>query len=304
MQKIGYFLVCILLLIVPGCAQKQVNQKTIAKQITLSKDAIQRGAPVPQQSPPITIWVHGTRLLPKGVLPHFFYSKPGLHHYQEIEPKYYQHKIAQTLIKADPYNYSDQEFYLFGWSGKLSFAQRKEAAQRLYQDLKELRHNYKEKYGQEPWIRIISHSHGGNVILLLEEVKDKDDASLVIDEVIFLAIPVQTPTMEYVCSPIFKKIYSLYSILDVLQVIDPQGWQQEKKSPLFSKRAFECQEKIEQIAIKLNDRSIMHVEFVKPQFLLALPSIIRTIDEWRAHCTQCSHGWIAREKCLCIKIKK
>lgn len=289
---------------IPGCCYKQVRKKPIAKQITLhSTHSKPLPAPISLQTPPVTIWVHGTRLLPKGVLPTFFYSKPGLHHYQEIDPKYYQHKIAQTLINADPINYPEQEFYLFGWSGKLSFDQRKEAAAMLYHDLKELQTTYKKRYGQEPYIRIISHSHGGNVILLLEEVKDADD-NLVINEVIFLAVPVQTPTMEYVCAPIFKKIYSLYSLLDVLQIIDPQGLQQEKKSPLFSKRAFECQEKIEQVAIKMNERSIMHIEFIKPQFLSVLPSIITEIDQWRMHCAHCPHEWVQQEKYLCIKIRK
>lgn len=301
MQKTINFLISIAFLMIPGCAT-QVQKKPIAKRITISAKSSQK-APIIQEAPVITVWVHGTRLLPKGVLPTFFFSKPGLHHYQEIAPKYYQRKIAQTLIDADPVLFPSEEFYLFGWSGKLSFSERKEAAQAFYNDLKLVRKAYKKRYGIEPRIRMLAHSHGGNVILLLEEVKDADDTNFVIDEVILLAVPVQVQTMNYICSPIFKKIYSLYSILDILQVIDPQGLQQDE-APLFSKRAFACQEKIEQVAIKMNDRSIMHMEFIKPNFLSALPSIINEINEWRAHCTQCSHGWVDREKCLCIKLRK
>lgn len=302
MQKTICSLISIVLCMLPGC-RTSIQQRPIAKQVTLSAQSQRLTETTTPGNPPITIWVHGTRLLPQGVLQKFFYSKPGLHHYTEIEPKYYQRKIAQTLINADPINYPAEEFYLFGWSGKLSFDERKKAAQVLYQDLKELINNYKNKYGTAPFIRMVAHSHGGNVILMLEEVKNDYDTDLVIDEVILLAVPVQTPTMNYICSPLFKKIYSLYSILDVLQVIDPQGLQQED-APLFSQRAFGCQEKIEQIAIKINDRSIMHIEFVKPQFLASLPAIIQEINKWRAHCAQCSHGWIHREKCLCIKIRK
>lgn len=302
MQKAIYLLISIVLLTIPGC-RTQVHQRPIAKRVTIPVAKYHKKTPLAHQSPPVTIWVHGTRLLPKGVMKNFFYSKPGLHHYTEIDPKYYQRKIAQTLINADPMIHPEEEFYLFGWSGKLSFVERKEAAQKLYQDLKELIKNYKNKYGVAPVIRMIAHSHGGNVILLLEEVKDTNDTSLTIDEVILLAVPVQTPTMDYICSPIFKKIYSLYSILDVLQVIDPQGLQQDD-APLFSARAFKCQEKIEQIAIKMDERSIMHIEFVKPKFLAILPAIIDEINQWREHCTQCSHGWVNREKCLCIKIRK
>jgi hypothetical protein len=301
MQKTIYFLISISFLVIPGCAT-QVNKKPIAKRVSIPVKNL-KTAPIAQEAPTITVWVHGTRLLPKGVLPTFFFSKPGLHHYQEIDAKYYQRKIAQTLIDADPALFPSEEFYLFGWSGKLSFTERKEAALNFYKDLKEVRQAYRKRYGVEPCIRMLAHSHGGNVILLLEEVKDADDINFVIDELILLAVPVQVQTMEHVCSPIFKKIYSLYSILDILQVIDPQGLQQDEV-PLFSKRAFACQEKIEQVAIKMNDRSIMHMEFIKPKFLSALPSIINEINEWRAHCTSCSHGWIEREKCLCIKIRK
>ena len=52
-------------------------------------------------------------------------------------------------------------------------------------------------------------------------------------------------------------------MLDIMQVIDPQGLHKEVKAPLFSERFLPRNEKIEQVAIKINDRSLMHIEFVK-----------------------------------------
>lgn len=51
-----------------------------------------------------------------------------------------------------------QDFYTFGWSGLLSQRQRRHEAVRLYNALSEIAHNP---------IRLISHSHGGNVCLNL-----------------------------------------------------------------------------------------------------------------------------------------
>ena len=162
-----------------------------------------------------------------------------LHHYEEIAEKYHHRKIAQTLIDNDPDRFCAENFYLFGWSGALSFKERERAARQLYLELKILRQDYKNKYGKEPIIRILAHSHGGNVALLLEQVRDKNDTAFAIEELILLAVPVQTHTMYYTHAPLFKKVYSLYSMFDALQVADPQGLQICKSgSPLFSERLF------------------------------------------------------------------
>jgi hypothetical protein len=291
---------------IPGCMQlsqkplvKRINLKTSAP-IATSIDATTNFA----QNPPITIWIHGTRLLPKGMFQKFFYSKPGLHHYATIDPKFHLHKIAATLSASDPYLFPAQTFYLFGWSGMLSFKEREIAARRFYDELKLLRLEYVASYGHEPEIRIICHSHGGNIALLLEKVKDPADVSFFVKDLILLACPVQTQTMEYASAPLFGKVYSLYSILDVMQVVDPQGLQKEDNSqhvPLFSQRFFPHNEKIEQVAIKKNDRSLMHIEFVQLQFLAQIPQILAEIESW--HTSTKAPDWHCRDKCLCINTK-
>lgn len=294
---------------IPGCMQ--IAQKPLIRHVSLKKSSI---PPIKtsidlqtEQKPTINIWIHGTRLLPKGMFQNFFFSKYGLHHYAEIGSKYHQYQIAQTLINADPNSFPASTFYLFGWSGALSFKERENAARKLYADLKSIRETYIKNYSSEPYIRILSHSHGGNIALLLDRVKDPSDSNFFINELVLLACPVQTQTMHCAQAATFGKVYSLYSMLDVLQIVDPQGLQKEKHEqhvPLFSERFFPRHEKIEQVAIKMNDRSIMHIEFVKLKFLAQIPSILAEIEHWHNLSNLSNHEWATRNKCLCLNTKQ
>lgn len=312
MLKNGYILL-IFILCIPGCTP--VAKKSLVRRLycpsktynNLQTSSLSNSLPEQKNvtgNPPVTIWIHGTRLLPQSLFKNFFQSMPGLHHYQEIEKKYYLHRIAQILTESDPVMFPAPYFYLFGWSGKLSFKEREQSARTLYLDLKKVRDEYKKIYGAEPHITILAHSHGGNVALLLEQIKDPDDTTFFIDRLILLAVPVQQHTVEYCYAPLFGKIYSLYSLLDVLQVIDPQGLNKAIKAPLFSERLFPCHEKLEQVAIKVNDRSIMHMEFILPTFLNRLSAIIKAIDRWQLHSKASYNAWYTQEKCLYVYTKQ
>jgi hypothetical protein len=61
-------------------------------------------------------------------------------------------------------------FYTFGWSGLMSQTQRKKEAIRFYNALSDEIQKYKEQ-GINPKIRVIAHSHGGNISLNLAAVK-------------------------------------------------------------------------------------------------------------------------------------
>ena len=300
-----------IIICLPGCMQ--IVQKPITRfynvknrQIPEEK-AIETALDTQEEisaPPSVTVWVHGTRILPDGMFEQFFFSKPGLNHYTSIDSKYHQRKLAQTLIDADPELFPADYFYLFGWNGKLSFQEREHAARRLYHDLKIVRENYKNKYGIEPVIRMLAHSHGGNVILLLAQVKDPEDTSFFINQAILMGTPVQKQTKNYACRECFGKVYSLYSMLDILQIIDPQGLQQKETHALFSERFFPAHEKIEQVAIKVNNRSIMHIEFVKRKFMAQIPTILAEIDSWKESSNVCAHDWARKDKCLCINTKR
>lgn len=231
----------------------------------------------------ITIWVHGTRLTPPMISPRFFYHKPGFTPAYKIDHSYQWHTIAQTLIDADPKRFSWPYFYFFGWSGKLNPAERFKASQELYDHIINIIQAHRKRHKKTPKIRIITHSHGGNVALNLAHVNH--DASFSVDELIMLACPVQQQTAHLIQHDIFKKIYSLYSRFDSFQIIDMQGFHKDEdgkrfRRPFLSARTFDLHPNLFQVQLSWNKRGIMHVEFITAKFLRHIPWLIDSIDEW------------------------
>lgn len=175
-----------------------------------------------QEHPPVTIWVHGTKLTPTFICKNFFYRKIGMQPARDYEEKYHKRTIAELLCQTSPEQYALDQFYFFGWNGKLCFNERKAAATELYNAILELIGAYQEQHKVKPEIRIITHSHGGNVVLNLAEVQDAHHP-IMVDELIMLGCPVQTETKHLIEADCFRKIYSFYSGTDIFQIIDPQG---------------------------------------------------------------------------------
>lgn len=236
----------------------------------------------------ITIWIHGTKaFFSKFLFKNFFYKRDGLHPALNFEPKYHLREIAELLYSADPNDYYIDDIYFFGWSGKLSFKARYKAAKKLYVQLHELIKHYEEKYGVKPKIRIITHSHGGNVALGIACFNN--DLQLIIDELILLACPVQERTCNLTNHETFKKIYSLYSRFDSIQILDPQliyyllkkdfAEIPIKPTSFFSRRDFQPLEKMLQVQIKFNARGIMHLEFITNKFVGLLPALLHEINQ-------------------------
>ena len=234
----------------------------------------------------ITVWVHGTR--GQEVTPLIFSSQeeaqaeheicfcpPGLHQIDNLEIKYHLSTIGKVLCDTCKNTFPRESFYVFGWTGALSFSARKETAQQLYHELKQVHGHFTKTDGVAPRITIITHSHGGNVALNMAHIygDDTEKSECVIDNLILLACPVQKATASLAESELFKKIYSLHSHLDALQILDPQGlhelvncsaeaWQSwslsplkaflfgERNRPIFSERHFMPNKKIKQARIR------------------------------------------------------
>lgn len=260
--------------------------------------------------PPITIWVHGTAPSKKtlellsdikmDIIHKFFYCEQGLKKADEIDPSYHHYGIAKELSQKDPELFPFESFYIFGWSGQLDKEERLKTANALHKALQKLVKHYKQKYGCNPTIRIITHSHGGNVVLNLAQVKEEKN-TFDIDELILLACPVQEETAHLATDPFFKKVYSIHSHWDLIQILDPQGWPYllEKIKELFktkslsivkeivkrietnlffSERHFPENEKITQVHIKFNNHSPFHIEFLLTPFIRLLPAILEKIN--------------------------
>jgi hypothetical protein len=243
-----------------------------------------------QPSDTITIWIHGTRVFfSKFICPNFFYTRRGLHGASAYGSHYHLREIAEILQHTAPDKFNLNNFYFYGWTGKLSFKARYKAARKLYELIIQLLESYERDYGFRPKIRIITHSHGGNVALNL--ARFNADLQLIVDELIVLACPVQKQTCQLIEHGTFKKIYSLYSRFDSFQVLDPQRiyyWLKKdyaeslsvKPDAFFSQRCFAHNDKIKQVQLKLNNRGIMHIEFIMNKFVMALPSILEEIESW------------------------
>lgn len=239
------------------------------------------------QQPVITIWVHGTKntaqVLAIKPVRRFFDCLPGLHHKDELSTDFHLRTLADTITQADPHNFNPDHFYIFGWSGKLCFKARRQAAEDLYADLVMLLDDYRSKMGKEPTLRIITHSHGGNVALLLAEIMDERQKEFFIDELILLACPVQDYTAHLTQHEAFKKIYSIYSSGDLFQVGDPQGAYAENKdtaTSFFSRRHFTPFPTIRHVMVTYNGRPSTHVEFILIRFAKLLPFALHAIDTW------------------------
>lgn len=246
----------------------------------------------------ITVWIHGTRVFfSKFLCPNFFYTRQGLHNATTFEQQYHVREIAELLHRTDSLNFPLENIYFYGWSGKLSFKARYKAAKKLYASLIQIINDYTTKHGVQPKIRIITHSHGGNVALNLACFNQ--DLKLRIDELILLACPVQQRTCHLSSHDTFEKIYSLFSRFDSFQILDPQKLYyyfnrdlahdstNSKPKNFFSQRLFPEHKKITHVRLKFNNRGIMHIEFIMNKFVGVLPLIMKEI--------QCSQNYTYKE---------
>ncbi len=263
-------------------------------------------------TPPITIWIHGTK--PQQLLPgrlakihieslyKFMHCEPGLHLAKDLNPSFHHFDLAQILHKTDPKNFPLETLYLFGWSGTLNAQDRLQAAQKLQKALKVLVSEYEGIHHAKPFIRIIAHSHGGNVALNLAKIDtNKQLHHAIVDELILLACPVQKVTAPLIKSPLFAKVYSLHSHWDFLQIADPQGWPQLKEhlrnffksqslndlkagfvhveqEPFFSERHFRPHSNLVQAVITINGNHVLHIQFMLDSFVKNIPFILEKLS--------------------------
>ncbi len=278
----------------------------------------------PNNPPVVTVWVHGTKShesLPaplarigKKIAQGVAGSHVGFHHISELDQQHYEVLRASVLGTTSPLLFPQEYMYSFGWSGRLNLQARKDASQELFVQLKQLHYEIVEKTGLAPEFNIIGHSHGCNVVLHLAEIQDPDGFELTISKAILLACPVQKDTSHLINSPRFKRIYSLHSHTDMIQIIDMQGIKRKKRSekPLFSERHFPTHPKLAQALIRWKnapgeygyddpimnkgalkyltnfikmvnflkkDHGLLHIEFILLPFIRHLSGIIAQLDE-------------------------
>lgn len=244
----------------------------------------------------VTIFIHGTLppspFLKIPLLKNFFWCPKGLHRLLDRTENFHLASLAKLLCEQDPELFDKDFFYLFGWSGYLRVTERRKAATELVMQISRLVKKYASE-GITVSLRIITHSHGGNVALHMAEVSTNH--SFTVDELILLACPVQQETAMYTQHPLFISLYSVHSHLDVIQRLDPQGVHNFLKSvhtkgleftvahlrqvgPLFSTRHFDPNPRLTQIQVKYPSRELFHIEFILPDYIKSLPAFMRHIQ--------------------------
>ncbi len=302
-----YALLLFSLLFFTACIhRKQIDRQKLHIDIPAAENII-----LSQSGPPaVTIWIHGTLIFYKPDYHKIFNDQSVLIPIKELPSDHHFRILAQTIANHNSHQFPLEEFYIFGWSGKLQDQERKQAAHILHQEINALVERYKATYGCIPTIRIIAHSHGGNVALNMAEIK-ADYLPFCIQSLILLACPVQDKTMHLICCPMFQRVYSLYSSFDMIQVLAPQfqrirtkNGRRKKKYGIFpfSSRLFPTYSHLTQAKIKINDFPISHTRFSTKEFATLLPSILQKLDSW--HNESLSSNKIAKHKLLCVYNKK
>lgn len=113
-----------------------------------------------------------------------------------------------------------ETYATFGWSGILSQKARKKSGFELYHALIDYQKKQQLNGKKEARIRLITHSHGGNVALWLAKAEEVFKKGLQVETLVMLGAPIQIETAEYIKSPLFTNIYLLYSIGDSVQRSD------------------------------------------------------------------------------------
>jgi hypothetical protein len=301
----NYAFLLVLLSCLPAC----VHKKQIDKRVLYIDRTPKKTETIIDSPPPITVWVHGTLIFRTPAYYKIFKNRSCLVHAQSLPENHHFKVLADTITERDPEHFSAEEFYIFSWSGKLLHQERINASEKLYNDLVALTIEYQKKYNCYPVIRIITHSHGGNVALNMAKIKDQP-FPLRIKSLILLACPVQDRTMHFINTPLFERVYSLYSSFDLIQIIAPQFHQNRPvdlmplkkrrryKMPLFSSRVFPHHPHVMQAKIKIDHYPISHTRFSTTEFAQILPNILQTLDTWDEQAQK--NNTLHKHKLLCI----
>ena len=240
---------------------------------------------VKRRSSVISVYVHGTLFNWRNLFAsipgaaELTYVPDGLTPVSDLDEKAVARCLAQDFCSRDKRRFVYDNFYAFGWSGKLSFEEREKSAKFLSQELVKLAHEHEERYGIQPIIRLVSFSHGGNVALNLAQFLPKD----IQVELVLIACPVQPETENFVLADCFTKIYVISSLNDFAQVADPLNIYRnlkrgDAKKQVLSQRFFNHNvDKLKQACVSVNGTYLGHLELFQ-LFNKHIPAVLNRLD--------------------------
>lgn len=191
---------------------------------------------------------------------------------------YSYEKISQMAGNAPSH-----EYYSFGWSGLVSHKLRYLEAGILYDQLSELVHTM-QAAGKNPKVRIISYSHGGTLSIQLGaiHVTKTPAEQFFIDELYLNGTPIQIETDYLINSPVFKKVYNIYSKADSIQKLDFFSFKR-----FFSRRKFENRNNFK-LPDKLTQISLNIVDYTPKNVTSTIP-FPRDEKTLRKHFKKCTY---------------
>lgn len=264
---------------------EEMFEQTTLFSLSLSAALLSGPVQASQAPVPVTIFVHGTSL----VAGQLVYSAAGLQPLDTLSSIDVAYRFGTALSAADRHGFPAAHCYSFGWGGALDHQVRRFAAGELSRALLKLQDAYR-RIGRRISVTLITHSHGGNVALLLAEawqqLSPAQQRQVAIDRLIMLACPVQKLTCELVKHQIFKRVYVFYSQWDIIQVVAPQLSEFQRQVTVGqlpgSERIFPVAPHVYQASICAGWRNgIGHLEFIFQSFARKLPNLLRRLD-WHA----------------------
>lgn len=249
--------------------------------------------------PCLTIWVHGTART--ALIP---FETKRLHNtcallpFSKLPTNSRPYLCAQALESGNAQDFATKYFYAFNWSGLLSHKKREMAAQIMYFELCNEIIKIKAETGLEPIVTVITHSHGGNVALILAQINEQHDNKLKIDRLILLACPVQDRTAHLVGHDTFSRIYAFYSNKDFIQVL---------AMPKIFKLAERKFNNLSNKVIHINTSwarklftYVDHHKFVQAPFLNRLSDTLRQLDQDYFDFNDLNNYFVTRDHALKI----
>lgn len=237
----------------------------------------------------VTVYVHGTLFHLRNIFAkipvaaELTYVPDGLTLVKTLSEKTLPHELALEFCKKDSKRFCLDDFYAFGWSGKLSFKERQKTGKLLAESLVDLSKKYEQKDGIKPILRVVTFSHGGNVALNMAPFLSSE----VTIELILIGCPIQPDTESFALSNCFSKIYTIFSLKDFIQVVDPinvcKNIKRQVTKKTTSKKVLSSRflsydhDKIKQVCVLVNEKHIGHLQLFH-LFNKHVPDVLAKLD--------------------------
>lgn len=238
----------------------------------------------------VTVYVHGTLFHLRNVFAkipaaaNLTYVPDGLTLVKDLSKKSLPHELALEFCKKDPNKFVFDDFYAFGWSGKLSFKEREKVGSILAESLINLSEQYEQKSGTKPIMRVVTFSHGGNVALNMAPFLSSNFKV----ELIIIGCPIQPDTEHFALYDCFSKIYTIFSLKDFIQVVDPinicKNIQRKVTRKMDTKKILSARfldfdnDKIKQACVSVNGKYIGHLQLFH-LFNKHVPDVLKKLDD-------------------------